>query len=136
MTNVDRTARNTNMLIWHKELWLIDHGASLYFHHTGQPWQEHAKRPFVQVKDHVLLPQASELELVDAEFRALLTPELIRGIVSLVPDEWLMDERSVARASDSSPDDRRDVYIQFLTTRIAASDVFVNEAHHARKALV
>jgi len=131
MTNVDRTARNTNMLIWHKELWLIDHGASLYFHHTGQPWQDHAKRPFVQVKDHVLLPQASELELVDAEFRALLTPERIQEIVSLVPDEWLTDA-----SSDLSPAERRKVYVQFLTTRIATSDVFVNEAQHARKAFV
>lgn len=131
MTNVDRTARNTNMLIWHKELWLIDHGASLYFHHTGQPWQDHAQRPFIQAKDHVLLPQASELELVDAQFRAILTPELIRGIVSLVPDEWLLDA-----SSDSLPEERRNVYVQFLTTRIATSDVFVNEAQHARKALV
>src|SRR5689334_5178361 len=65
LTNVDRTARNTNMLMWHKELWLIDHGASLYFHHSWDNWQEQAKRPFVQVKDHVLLPQADGLEKVD-----------------------------------------------------------------------
>jgi hypothetical protein len=131
MTNVDRTARNTNMLMWHKELWLIDHGASLYFHHSGQAWNEAAKRPFVQVKDHVLLPQAAELDLVDSAFRALLTPERIAGIVSLVPDEWLVDA-----SEEASPDERRAVYVQFLTTRMEHSSVFLNEAHHARKALV
>jgi len=71
VTNVDRTARNTNMLIWHKELWLIDHGASLYFHHSGQNWQEQSLKPFTQVKDHVLLPQASQLEMVDATYRSV-----------------------------------------------------------------
>src|ERR1700749_1076785 len=69
LTNVDRTARNTNMLVWHKELWLIDHGAALYFHHSWHNWEEQAKRPFVQVKDHVLLQHATELELVDSEFK-------------------------------------------------------------------
>src|SRR5476651_2019658 len=82
LTNVDRTPRNTNMLTWHKELWLIDHGASLYFHHSWQNWEQQAKRPFVQVKDHVLLPQAMELDEVDAAFREILTPERIRAIVN------------------------------------------------------
>src|SRR5258708_30781488 len=72
LTNVDRTPRNTNMLTWHKELWLIDHGASLYFHHSWHNWEQQAKRPFVQVKEHVLLPQATKLEEVDAEFRSIL----------------------------------------------------------------
>src|SRR5882757_1096508 len=89
LTNVDRTPRNTNMLIWHKELWLIDHGAALYFHHSWDNWREQATRPFVQVKDHVLLPRAAELEAVDGEFRSILTSERIRSIVSLIPDEWL-----------------------------------------------
>jgi hypothetical protein len=119
------------MLIWHKELWLIDHGASLYFHHSGQPWEEQAKRPFVQVKDHVLLPHASELEAVDAEYRAILTPDRIEAIVALVPDDWLIDE-----SSEASPEERRQVYAQFLTTRLASSEIFVNEAQHARKTLV
>src|ERR1700712_2414365 len=77
LTNVDRTPRNTNMLIWHKELWLIDHGAALYFHHSWDNWEEQALRPFVQVKDHVLLPRATELEQVDADFKAILSEELI-----------------------------------------------------------
>ncbi|CCH53864.1 hypothetical protein BN8_02996 [Fibrisoma limi BUZ 3] len=131
VTNVDRTARNTNMLIWHKELWLIDHGASLYFHHSGQPWEEQARRPFGPIKDHVLLPRASELDAVDAEFRSVLTPDVIRSIVSLVPDEWLTNDPSV-----ESADEQRQIYIQFLETRLAHSEVFVKEAQHARKALV
>ncbi|TAE29190.1 MAG: aminotransferase class I and II [Cytophagales bacterium] len=131
MTNVDRTARNTNMLIWHKELWLIDHGASLYFHHTGQPWQDHATRPFVQVKDHVLLARASELQTVDADFKAILTPDWIEAIVALIPDDWLTDA-----SEEVSPAERRQMYVQFLTTRLAHSAVFVNAADHARQTLV
>ncbi|WP_128544244.1 HipA family kinase [Larkinella soli] len=128
LTNVDRTARNTNMLMWHRELWLIDHGASLYFHHSGQPWPEQAVRPFVQVKDHVLLPRATELPAADAAFRALLTPEHIRRIVGLVPDEWLADEAGLMTVEE-----QRQVYIGFLETRLAHSEIFVREAQHARE---
>src|SRR5580698_7900464 len=85
LTNVDRTPRNTNMLIWNKELWLIDHGASLYFHHSWDNWQQQATRPFVQVKNHVLLPKAALLDEADATFRPILTVERIRSIVALVP---------------------------------------------------
>jgi hypothetical protein len=127
LTNVDRTPRNTNMLTWNKELWLIDHGASLYFHHSWDNWKEQAVRPFLQVKDHVLLSRASELEAVDEEFKAILTPEVIRTIVSLVPDEWIKGEWL------EDPDEVRSVYAQFLETRIAASAIFVKEAKHARE---
>ena len=92
LMNVDRTARNTNMLMWHKELWLIDHGAALYVHHTGPNWPELSQRPFVQIKDHVLLAQATELEMVDTEFRQKLTPERIQAVAALIPDEWLTNE--------------------------------------------
>src|SRR3954462_11556490 len=85
ITNVDRTFKNTNMLIWHKELWLIDHGACLYFHHSWNNWEQHAKSPFALIKDHVLLPQASLLKEVDAEFKALLTPEILEEIVNTIP---------------------------------------------------
>ncbi|WP_460940756.1 HipA family kinase [Spirosoma humi] len=131
VTNVDRTARNTNMLIWHKELWLIDHGASLYFHHSWENWEAQSRRPFVQVKDHVLLPQASELDAVDAEFRAILTPDRIQSIVALIPDDWLMNE-----STPESPSEQRAVYANFLASRVASSEIFVKEATHARKALV
>ncbi len=130
LTNMDRTARNTNMLYWHKELWLIDHGASLYFHHTWQNWEEQAKRPFVLVKDHVLLPQASELNAIDEEMKALLTPRLIHDILALIPEEWL-DERSFETAAQ-----QREAYAQFLNTRIQNSSVFVNEAENARQTLI
>lgn len=77
ITNVDRTARNTNMLVWQKELWLIDHGAALYFHHSWTGWEEASRRPFAQVKDHVLLPYASELATVHEEFKKVLTEPVI-----------------------------------------------------------
>lgn len=129
--NVDRTARNTNMLMWHKELWLIDHGAALYVHHTAPDWPEQSRRPFAQIKDHVLLPLATELDAVDADFRQLLTAERIQAIVSLIPDDWLMDSGSVELASA-----QRQVYARFLETRLSASELFVNTATDARKALV
>lgn len=131
LTNVDRTARNTNMLIWNKELWLIDHGASLYFHHSWQQWEEQAKKPFIMVKDHVLLPFASELEKVDASLLKLLTPEKIRNIVNLLPDDWLQ-----TWSSGEPPQQIRDVYYNFLTTRLASSEIFVKEAQHARSILI
>jgi hypothetical protein len=126
--NVDRTARNTNMLMWHKQLWLIDHGASLYFHHSGQNWGDQSQKPFPQVKDHVLLPQATELDKVNAEFRSMLTNEQIQAVVSLLPDEWLTEAGSFEDAQEG-----RQMYAQFLNSRIASSEVFVNEAQHARK---
>ena len=130
VTNVDRTARNTNMLIWHKELWLIDHGAALYFHHSGQNWEEQAKRPFAQIKEHVLLPKATELETVDADFRKILTPERIQAIVNLLPEDWL------APSAFDDAEENRQMYANFLNTRIAHSEIFVKEANHAREALI
>lgn len=131
ITNVDRTARNTNMLTWRNELWLIDHGASIYFHHSWQHPEEQAKKSFPMVKDHVLLPLASELDDVNFSFRSKLTPERIKQIVELVPDEWLSDE-----SSNESPAEKRDVYCRFLLTRLAFSENFVKEAKHAREALI
>ena len=89
LTNVDRTARNTNMLMWKKELWLIDHGAALYFHHSGGDWKEQAMRSFVPIKDHVLLSLASELDTADKAFNALLTKDRLQSIVALIPDNGL-----------------------------------------------
>jgi len=131
ITNVDRTPRNTNMLTWYRELWLIDHGAALYFHHAWDNWEEQARRPFTPVKDHVLLPWASELDTVDETFRAILTPDRIHAIVSLIPDEWLTADSPPATAVE-----KRKVYEQFLNTRLSTSDIFVNEAKHARKSII
>ncbi|QJX47339.1 aminotransferase class I and II [Hymenobacter taeanensis] len=127
--NVDRTARNTNLLMWHKELWLIDHGAALYVHHAGPSWSEPKPRPFPQVKDHVLLPQAKELAAANALGHSRLTPERIRAILALVPAEWLAEPEVDA-------EEQRENYVRFLTTRLAASETFVQEAENARKALV
>ena len=129
--NVDRTPRNTNMLVWHKKLWLIDHGASLYFHHAWQNAEEQARRPFVHVKDHVLLPVAAELDAVDAAWRDSLNAEKITEIVSLIPDEWLADAPQFETISE-----HRRAYENFLQTRFAASRIFVEEAQRARKMLV
>jgi hypothetical protein len=131
LTNMDRTARNTNMLLWHKELWLIDHGAALYFHHSMQNWEEQAVKPFTLVKDHVLLPQASELNEVDAAFRNILTADLISRIVNLIPDEWLNVDGSM-----SSTAYHRNIYKEFLTTRVSNSQIFTNAAEDARQALI
>lgn len=128
LTNVDRTARNSNMLIWHKELWLIDHGASLYFHHSWENWEEHALRPFVQIKNHVLLSQASQLEWADQEAKKILSEERIQEIVSLIPEEWLMEDDAF-----ESADEFRQGYATFISTRMANSAIFIKEAQNARK---
>ena len=131
LLNVDRTARNTNMLWWNKELWLIDHGAALYFHHSWQNWEGKATQPFAKIKDHVLLPQASKLQVVDADYRAILTKERIDTIVSLIPDVWLGGNSPFATA-----DEYRQAYARFLESRVAYSETFVKDAEHARETLV
>jgi hypothetical protein len=131
LTNMDRTCRNTNMLVWHKELWLIDHGAALYFHHSWQNWEEQAIKPFFLVKDHVLLPWATELESVNEEFTKLLTPEKIEAVISLIPDDWLEAETNF-----ETKEDHRKAYTYFLTERLSHSAIFLNEAQHAREILI
>jgi len=130
LTNVDRTARNTNMLWWNKELWLIDHGAALYFHHAWTNWKEQAVKPFTQIKDHVLLPQASELESVNEDFSKILNERKIRGIVSLIPDDWIENNFS------ETTNEVRNIYAEFLITRLNNANIFVNEAQHARQSLI
>ncbi|MFC6226091.1 HipA family kinase [Hymenobacter artigasi] len=127
--NVDRTARNTNMLMWHKELWLIDHGAALYVHHAGPEWAAPRPRPFPQIKTHVLLSQATELAAADALGHARLTPEVIRAIVALVPDAWL------AHAA-GTPAEERAAYVGFLKNRLAQSAAFIQEINDARDARI
>ncbi|HJD76402.1 MAG TPA: aminotransferase class I and II, partial [Bacteroides reticulotermitis] len=131
LTNVDRTVRNTNMLMWHKELWLIDQGASLYFHHSWENWEKHALSPFTYIKDHVLLPYADKLNEVDIEFKKILTPEKIGEIVSLLPDEWLN-----WGGEKETPQDIRQTYFNFLSERLKHSYLFTKEIQHAREALI
>ena len=131
LLNVDRTCRNTNMLVWNKQVWLIDHGAALYFHHSWHNWQEKAKHAFAQAKDHVLLSQAKDLDTVDKEFRAILTNELIEYIVSLVPEDWLGDDSPF-----DSVDEHRKAYVQFLTSRIQHSEIFIRAVQDAERELI
>lgn len=131
ITNVDRTFKNTNMLLFHKELWLIDHGASLYFHHSWTNWQESAKSPFAMIRDHVLLPKAKLLEEADAVCKQLLTEEKIKNIIDLIPEEWLHWEDTT-----QTPEEIREVYFHFLMSRFEHSKLFVNEAQHAGKIFI
>jgi hypothetical protein len=128
LMNVDRTAKNTNMLIWNHQLWLIDHGAALYFHHGPLDWNEQARKPFILVKDHVLLKQASQLEEAEAKAKAKLTPDKINEIVSLIPDAWLVEGISY--------DEQRARYSQYFSNRLANAAVFIQEANHARESLI
>lgn len=128
ITNVDRTFRNTNMLIWHKELWLIDHGAAFYFHHSWTNMEKHARSSFALIKDHVLLPVASQLEEVDTECKSILQEEKLREITDLIPEEWLKWE-----GTPETPAELKEVYFQFLKIRLAHSETFIKEANHARE---
>lgn len=128
ITNMDRTARNTNMLNWNKELWLIDHGASFYFHHSWNNWEKHANGTFPLIKDHVMLERASELEIAAQEIKTLLSPEMIDQIVDLVPDDFLMEE-----GNDISPLEKRKVYSTFIKTKITNLDLLTKEANDARE---
>ena len=127
ITNIDRTFKNTNLLMWHKELWVIDNGASFYFHHSWQNFDAAAKTPFKYVKDHVLLPQAKQLTEADAFAKEHLNEEFFRNVVNLIPEDWLQWDDA-----DESPEEIREIYFQFLKTRLANSEIFLNEAQNAR----
>lgn len=127
LTNVDRSYRNTNMLMWDKALWLIDHGAALYFHHSWTGWKAHAVKPFVQVKDHVLLPLATEMQQADELMKRLITPETIRSICNAIPAEW------IAATFDEPVETVREVYTEYLVTRLNNSNIFINDITNAGK---
>lgn len=131
LTNIDRTCRNTNMLIWNKELWLIDPGASLYFHHNWSNWKEHILTPFALVKNHVLLKHASQLTEADVFCKQILTKEVIESIVAIIPDDWLKEDPLFA-----SKEEQRNAYTVFLQTRMQHSYIFIKEAQHARETLI
>ena len=127
ITNMDRTARNTNLLNWNKELWLIDHGACLYFHHAWTNWKTHAEGTFPLIKDHVLLEKATLLEEAATEIKATVNEEVIGNIVSLIPDEWLEEP------TDSfTPAEKKKVYAEFLTTKLSNLDLLTKEANDAK----
>jgi hypothetical protein len=131
VTNVDRTPRNVNMLIWEGALWLIDHGAALYFHHDWGNYLARSQSPFSLIKQHTLLRYAADLAGADARLRALLPATTLTEIVAQVPDVWLGGEAQFAGV-----DDHRAAYVAYLAQRLTASHTFVQEAIHARSALV
>ena len=126
-SNVDRSYRNTNLMTWHGQPWLIDHGAALYFHHGWDGSTEAAASRFPMVREHVLLPLADALEQADERLASQVTPELLQSILALVPDTWLSGPDAWA-----DPATQRRAYVDFLLQRLAQRRGFVEEALHAR----
>jgi hypothetical protein len=126
VTNVDRTARNTNLLMWHRQLRLIDHGAALYFHHSWVDPLARSQEPFALIKDHVLLKFATQLAASDVELAPQLTAERLRQIVAAVPDAWLQSDPALP-----SPQAYRDGYVEYLVRRAQSPRAFVEEAIRA-----
>src|SRR5262245_33469888 len=131
VTNVDRTARNTNMLMWHRRLHLIDHGAALYFHHSWENYRERSRDPFPLIRDHVLLPFASELAAVHESMLERITPEVVRSIVDEAPDALLTGDAMFATSAA-----RRAAYVEYLLRRLEPPHDFLEEAIRARSVLV
>jgi hypothetical protein len=128
MTNVDRSARNPNLLVWHERLWLIDHGAALYAHHHDWRLTDAWSRPFPIGRDHVLLPLAGPISDAHERLSARLDRTVIEAVVGLIPDLWLADH-----AAEAAPAERRSAYAEHLVRRLA-SGAFVEEADDARAA--
>jgi hypothetical protein len=122
VTNIDRTPRNPNLLVWHGRLWLIDHGAALYAHHDPEGLATRAERPFPAIADHVLLPFAGSIVEADARLAPLVDRALLEEVVALIPGDWL-------GAGDS-----RDAYVGYFERRLAAPRAFAKEAERARVA--
>ena len=129
--NVDRTPRNANLLLWHRKLYLIDHGAALYFHHNWPTMKDKILAPFPEIAQHVLLPWASGIAQAGETARAKLNAGTFPSIAKIVPDAWLD-----AIAGEQSADEKRAGYIDFLARRLAAAHVFEEEAMKAHARLV
>lgn len=127
-TNVDRTPRNPNLLLWRQETWLIDHGASLYFHHSWDQYLERSRAPFSRISDHVLLPMASSIVEADARLAPLLTGDTLTEILDAIPDAWLGDEPRFAGIAE-----HRSAYLAYLAGRLEGPRAFVEGAEHARR---
>src|SRR5690606_36884884 len=118
ISNIDRTTKNTNLLHWNHELWVIDNGASFYFHHDWKTWENHLSRTFPLIKDHVLLQSATKLEEASKEIKQLLNADKIIEIVSNIPEDWLYSEADTMTSSDM-----REAYVEFINTRFAKIDL-------------
>ncbi len=125
--NIDRTAKNTNLLNWNKELWLIDHGASLYFHHNWTNWASYLNRNFPNVKDHVLLERALHLEEAAKQIQSEINKNTIQEIVEKIPEDWLLEE-----SNNMKPYEIRTAYIDFLNSRLEKIDLLAKEARDAK----
>lgn len=130
-SNVDRTPRNPNLLWWHRRLWLIDHGSSLFFHHAWADAGPHARSSFPAIRDHVLLPWASEIAAAGEILRPKFGREAIAGALADVPDDWLEDTSVFA-----SPARAREAYADYFATRLESAPTFTGEAERAHAALV
>ena len=131
VTNVDRTAKNTNLLVWHRNLWMIDHGATLIFHHSWEDFLERSRDPFRKITDHVLLRWATDLREVDAELAALLTADAIDRILEMIPDSWLLDEPRFQNRND-----HRAAYRDYLLRRLESPRAWMEDAVRERTLLV
>jgi len=129
--NVDRTPRNANLLVWHRKLYLIDHGAALYVHHNWATMKEKTASPFSEIAQHVLLPWATAIEDAGARAREKLSQSAFARIVSQIPDAWLD-----SAAPGESPDQKRAAYVDFLVRRLQAAPVFEEEAKKAHARLI
>ena len=129
--NVDRTPRNANLLVWHRKLYPIDHGAALFFHHDWPSMEQKIESPFKQTKDHILLPWAAGIEQAGQAARSVLTAEALTAIITQVPGPWL--ERI---PGDLSAGQRRDAYLDFFLRRLSAAHIFEQEAIRARSSHV
>lgn len=129
VTNPDRTAQNPNLLLWHGRLWLIDHGAALYVHHTWRDPDDHAVRPFERIRDHVLLPFAGSIEAADERHATGIDRARLVALVDALPDAWLPDDPAIGGA-----DDQRAAYVRYLLRRLETPRTFVQEAERARRA--
>lgn len=125
-TNIDRTIRNTNMLMWHRRLWLIDHGAALYFHHADHYSSNRSQDRFPMIRDHVLLPYASSIDEIDLKMKNRITPTIVRKIIDEIPDVWLEKY-----ADSGDPHSQRERYIDYFLKRLEGPRAFVEEAINA-----
>ena len=133
-TNIDRTPRNPNLLFWGDRLWLIDHGAALYFHHNWASLDDDRKRtPFAPISQHVLLRYAGDIREADARLAPLVTPELLRATVDLIPDDLLMDAPSGTEPAFATPEENRAAYLDYFAVRLGSPRGFAEEAERARE---
>jgi hypothetical protein len=131
VTNVDRTAHNTNLLLWHEKVWLIDHGAALYFHHSWSDWRRASQRTFAAAREHVLLPQACDVREADAELAPKLDPGNLRSVLNLIPAQWLAEEPGFEDAAAV-----REAYLEYLSVRLEEPREWVQALEETRERLL